>query len=240
MKNETKKILLQTSLLVIVFLLGALFRYFITPSPNPVTGGYFVGFWASWDIDIISVFMMVTLLVFLPASFLYLMRKKSIKTLDSIFQGTAYLSSFVMFVFFLVNLFPRVEYNDWQDFSPFLYLDKTLLVSFACLIFAFILYIIARINKSLDEKFSIISITKNTKIQLVVLSILAVISLSFVLWFEASSLATSYFVYDYDFSFFISQMNIKETYQLVFIKIVTLSSFVFISTFLAIKSLLKK
>ncbi|MBU4073414.1 hypothetical protein KJ863_04870 [Patescibacteria group bacterium] len=232
----TKKLLLQTFLLLTTVVIVWISAF------NIDSQNIFLS--VSTDSSLLFTYFHLILFVFTPVTALYFIRRKDSKILGKLFRATAYLSVFVVLLLFLINLIPPIEsINTMIIDSEENYLSNELFVglwvSLAYFLLAILIYIAARINKSLDgEKFSMIPMTENIKFFLVLFSILTVLAMSFYLWYKASRLI---YIVEISDTWYanqeLSRIAVKDIYDLTLEKITILSGWIFISTFLLIKVL---
>lgn len=195
------------------------------------------------DVPVLSLFLFLSLFIFFPSIALCFMRKKMTVFLGRAFRFTAYSISFVFAAIFISQLFSGIndlyyEFYSYESLTFFVEHPFRALGGAAIyLALAIVMYIIARINKSLDEKFSLIT-KDNRETLLVVWSIFLVLAIGLYIWHRARTTA-----------FFIEGMNsrpgevetaIRDAYSLAFKKIILIGGSIFTSTFLLLKVVSKR
>lgn len=234
MTTQTKKLLIQTILLLAVFVITWVLasNLFLEDSL----------FYFGVDFAGLFVLLHLALFIFLPVTVLHFMRKKSSEGLGKLFRFTAYLIFFILLILFFTNFLPNVESVHYAmvsyDMDEYILEESilNLLVSTAYLVLAILMYFVARINKSLDEKFSLIPMKENRELFLIISSILLVLIISLYLWYKATNWA---YLIEGGMLWYedteLARMAIRDTYSLVFKKIALIGGFIFTSTFLLLK-----
>jgi len=159
MKTQTKKLIIQTLLLIVFFgiILSSPELMYVS-NHGIIYGGIFT---------FIIAFLLLTLFIFIPVTVLYFMRRRSDKTLGKIFRFTSYLTSLLLILIFLAisiaSFLPSTNFLENNTVS--VNVTSELYVAVALgniyfiltyLILAVLMFVIARVNKSLDGEFSLI------------------------------------------------------------------------------------
>jgi len=159
-----KKLLIQTLLLITPFVI-----LWVSPRIYMANYGIF------YDVVYIFAFAFfhLSLFIFIPVTALYFMRRRSDKSLGKIFRFTAYLISLTLTLLFLVasvstllvNTSFANKYISMDTVSGFyiMFAFQDFFLILLYLILAFLMYLIARVNKSLDGEFSLIPKLKKNK-----------------------------------------------------------------------------
>ncbi|MBU1164776.1 hypothetical protein KKA15_04415 [Patescibacteria group bacterium] len=226
----TKKISLQTLLLIAVLAITWFFTVKLNLSDDLFNTGV--------QFAVLFVVLHLSLFIFLPITAIYFMRRKTSKAMGRIFRGTAYVLLFIFLILgfssFLFEAQILFYLMTTFGFDEYITIDFT--VSLIYFLLAVIIYLTARVNKSLDEKFILFPLHEDKKLRLVVTAILLVLSTSLYIWFNAIRWVNhiDYFREGYENTEMV-YTAMRDVYDIAFKKIVLTGGFIFTSTFLLLK-----